>query len=127
MSTGEILLQLLIGGLLGLVGQILRFAVGYKKMNDEASKTQKHTKDLFVFSTLVSSLLIGFAAGILAMASISTFDSHFLDSDLRQKILTLIASGYAGTDFIEGFVKRYIPNSNTAGEAPTKGATPQPQ
>ena len=107
--TTTILLQLLTGGLLGFVGQILRFAIGYKKMSDEASQTGKQVKDLFVVSRLISSLLIGFGAGVIAMISISNFEPNFLDSNQKKTFLTLVASGYAGTDFIEGIIKKYIP------------------
>jgi hypothetical protein len=109
----NVLLQLLTGGLLGLVGQILRFAIGYKKMYDEASQTGKRVKDLFVTSAFVSSLLIGFGAGVIAMISISNFEANFLDNNQKKTFLTLIASGYAGADFIEGIIKKYIPENAT--------------
>jgi hypothetical protein len=109
--TTDLLLQLLTGGLLGIVGQILRVAVGYKKMNDQASLTGQKVKDIFAPDTLIISLLIGFGAGVLGMISILSFkpdtDANILNN--KQTLVTLIAGGYAGTDFIEGLVKKYVP------------------
>lgn len=120
MSTQEILLQLTIGGLLGLVGQILRVTVGIKKMNEEAIQKNIQVKRIFETNTLINSLLIGFTAGVLATVSISTFKPDFWNNNLKQTILTLIASGYAGTDFIEGFIRKYIPKEyNDTSESET--------
>jgi len=112
--TTETLLQLLIGGLLGLVGQGLRVIVGLKKMQDQASQTGTTVKDEFVTSTFFTSLLIGFVAGVLAMVSISSFKADFFEQNTKSTIMTLIAGGYAGTDFIEGFIKKYIPAGGNA-------------
>lgn len=114
-TSSEILLQLLIGGLLGLVGQMLRFLVGYKKLYEVASEKNTATADMFQTSRFVISLIIGFVAGVLGMISISEFKADFFDKNLKETIMTLIGVGYAGTDFIEGFIKKYIP-SNTPSE-----------
>jgi putative chitinase len=112
MSTSELLLQLLIGGLLGLVGQTLRFIIGYKKLHDLASKEKVSPGELFQTSSMLTSLLIGFAAGVLAITSISTWKSDFFSTNTRETLMTLVAAGYAGTDFIEGLIKKHIPNPN---------------
>lgn len=107
--TLEIIQQLLLGGLLGLVGQGIRTIVGLKKINDEATSSERQFKDVFVPSTLLVSLLIGFCAGVAAMASISDFKTDFLATETKKTILGLLAAGYTGTDFIEGFIKKNTP------------------
>lgn len=113
MSTQTVLLQLLLGGLLGLVGQGIRLIVGMKKLNDEA--TAQHTKlaELIVTSKLLMGLLIGFCAGILATVAISDFKAELFGNSAttKQNILAIIAAGYAGTDFIEGLIKKHIPTT----------------
>jgi len=125
MATNEILLQLLTGGLLGMTGQVLRVVVGLKKLNDEATQKGLRTKDLLVTSTLLISLLIGFGAGILAVLSISTFGDGTALS--KSNLFALLAAGYAGTDFIEGFMKKNVPDSPTGdNHAPAQDANLPP-
>ena len=134
MST-ELLLQLLLGAILGIVGQLIRFLVGYYKMFDQAQQNQVKVKDMFVPARFWISVMIGFVAGILGMVSISTFKADFFAQNVKQTILTLIASGYAGADFIEGFIRKYIPGQDNttqtgqpanSGNAPAPGGTAQP-
>jgi hypothetical protein len=120
-NTEEIILQLLLGGLLGAVGQGLRVIVGMKKTYDVAQQQQEKFADLIVTSRLLLSLLIGFCAGLLAMLSISTLTKDFLqDGNTKTHLLAVLASGYAGTDFIEGLMKKYLP-TNTPAAKPTGG------
>ncbi len=73
---------------------------------------KKTFSQLFVPSTMLVSLLIGFCAGVLAMISVSTFKADFLESeDIKKTLLGLAASGYMGTDFIEGFMKKQMPTN----------------
>lgn len=127
MTISDTLLELLTGGLLGVTGQGLRVIVGIKKMNDEALQKGTTTKNLFVTSTLVISLLIGFFAGILATFSMTTFgDGTPLN---KANMFALLGAGYAGTDFIEGFMKKNLPADTTDPDpnaTPPKGPSPQP-
>lgn len=135
METSEILLQLLTGGLLGVVGQMLRFLVGYKKLIDEASKNGKSVSEMFQTSRFVISLVIGFVAGIIGVISLSEFKESIFSVKVKETVLTLIGIGYAGTDFIEGFIKKYIPDTTAPrqvdtgdkGNPPLPGASEQPQ
>jgi len=111
METSAILLQLLTGGLLGVVGQLIRFLVGYKKLNDEALKEGRSVSNLFQTSRFVISLIIGFVAGIIGIVSLSEFKESLFLEKVKETILTLIGIGYAGTDFIEGFIKKSIPDT----------------
>lgn len=110
MDAQQWIIQLLLGGFLGMVGQGIRVVAGLKKVNDQALLQKKPFGELFETSTLLVSLLIGFVAGALAVIALSG-DSRPLQTN-KQIILGLIGAGYAGTDFIEGFVKKYLPAGN---------------
>ena len=94
---------ILLGGLAGMMGQGIRVFIGLKKLNDTTSKEGRSIKDEFSASSLIVSLFIGFVAGALAMISIGQKTS--ID---QQLIMTLIGAGYAGTDFIEGFMNKHL-------------------
>ncbi len=108
MSTEQWLYQLLLGAILGMMGQGLRIIVGIKKLSDQASQQNKQVGELFHASSLGISLLIGFIAGAIASISINSGTTPV--NFTQQAILGLMAAGYAGTDFIEGFVKKYLPS-----------------
>lgn len=92
----------MLDGVLGMLGQAARVIVGMKKAMDEAA--QKNVADSSVIDgrRLVISLVIGFAAGGLGALAILRPDAAVT----TETLLGLAAAGYAGTDFIEGFIKR---------------------
>ena len=112
---------LLLGGLLGMLGQGIRVVAGLKKVNDQAVREGTPFAQLFKASALLVSLLIGFVAGALAIVGITSGQEAFkISKDLA---LALIAAGYAGTDFIEGFIKKYLPAASRQADKPA-GETP---
>ena len=94
-----------LGGLLGVLGQGIRVIPGLKKLKDRAIEESVSFAQLFETSTLVVSLFIGFIAG--ALASLALVEPSKLPT--REVLLGFMAAGYAGTDFIEGFIKKYLP------------------
>ena len=107
MDINVLVMAIILGGLLGMVGQGIRVVVGLKKLNDTAAAKKTEFKELFSTSTLMLSLLIGFVAGVLALIGTSGIDTELVE---KSTMMTVIAAGYAGTDFIEGFVRKNIPN-----------------
>lgn len=118
MNTEQTLINLLLCGLLGLIGQGIRVIIGLKKLREEAVEktaaalpvaTPQATKavydDLFDSRKLWLSLFIGFIAGCLA--SLARTDPEFT-KDVQ---LAIIAAGYSGTDFIEGVFKKLLPGA----------------
>lgn len=113
MPTERILLHLILCGLLGLIGQGIRVVVGLKKLKEEASTQATDTASAksifngqFDARQLWLSLLIGFITGCLASFG------HDDDADFsREARLAIVAAGYAGTDFIEGFFKKILPST----------------
>ena len=123
---------LFLGGLAGALGQTARAIVGIKKVNDQAAADHVSTEHLIVASRLVISLIIGFVAGALAALIMGVKTTGF---DTAQ-ILGLAATGYAGTDFIEGIISKVTPtgaspalpaaSGSGTGAAPAQQAAVQP-
>lgn len=111
------MLQLiLLGGLLGLLGQGARAVVGLKGMVDNAKALDVSSADLFRAARLLTSLLIGFLVGMAAAFPYLSFGAQ--DHLTLQQLLTIVAAGYAGTDFLEAFISQYLsPSGNMVSSA----------
>lgn len=129
MDISLVIQKLLLGGILGLVGQGIRLLAGLKKLS-ESSVAQNGSQ--FDSRRLLVSLLLGFIAD--ALGSISLLDEQKADTTLsNEQILTLIGAGYAGVDFIESFLTKFVPKqvsnqppTNQPSLSPSSGA-PGPQ
>jgi hypothetical protein len=97
----------LLGGLLGTVGQGVRAIIGLKKARDAAAQLKKDFAEVFRPGELALSLVIGFVAGVLGLLTLQLGDGTTIT---MAQIVSLIAIGYAGTDFIEGFMQRTLPD-----------------
>ncbi|HUL58296.1 MAG TPA: hypothetical protein VLU43_03435 [Anaeromyxobacteraceae bacterium] len=118
MSAHDWIMQFLVGGMFGALGQGLRVVVGLKKLNDSALLQKKPFGELFSAGTLVLSLLIGAIAGVLGTLT----SSMNLQAITRENVMLLIGIGYAGADFIEGFVRKELPAG--AGATPDAAQAP---
>src|SRR5258706_7611510 len=103
MDAADVVMKLLLGGILGMVGQGVRAVAGLKKVQDEASAKKQDFRDVFQTSTLLVSIFIGFVAGALATLGMDLSDDGAID---KSTLLTLMAAGYSGTYFIEAFMKK---------------------
>lgn len=117
MSATEWVMQFLVGGLFGMLGQGLRVVVGLKKLNDRALQAGLPFTELFKPSSLIVSLLIGFIAGVLGILTANLN----LQAITRENIMLLVGVGYTGADFIEGFVRKTLPGG---GASPLPGTAP---
>jgi putative chitinase len=123
MPVTDWIAQLALGGLLGMLGQGVRVIGGLKKVHDQAAQQSKEFGDLFELSTLVISLLIGFIAGALAILALGSTQGLPDPANVdRKTIMALLAAGYAGTDFIEAFMKKYLPDQSNGKTADAKAA-----
>jgi hypothetical protein len=111
-------MQFLVGGLFGAAGQGIRVIVGLKKVSDQATREQARFGEFFRPSSIAISLLIGFVAGVLGALAVDVAPQEVK----KETILTLLGIGYAGTDFIEGFIKKYLPGGGDVGGAAVGGA-----
>jgi hypothetical protein len=125
MTVTEIINNILAGGLLGVIGQGIRIAVGLKKFNEDNAIQVARDEPAEEFSTsrLVISIFIGFVAGALGVLTRQPGDGAEIKLD-KEAIITIIAIGYSGADFIEGVFKTYI---NKFQPTPTSHQTPQGQ
>ena len=126
MTIERWIILIILGGLLGMVGQGIRLAAGMKKLNDEAAAKEVEFRSLLHPSRIVITLVIGFVAGALGAIALVSGDvapgasNSVKDSGTLQPvtIITLIGIGYAGTDFIEAFMSKHAGSlGRTAGAA----------
>ena len=80
-----------------------------------ASASQGLPTEEFSTSRLLISIFIGFVAGAIGLLIKESGDSKPPDTET---IVTIIAAGYSGADFIEGIFNTYITKFNPAGTAP---------
>jgi putative chitinase len=119
MADPSLLEVLIVGGLMGLLGQGARAVVGLKGMADNAKARDLTPNDLFEAARLIVSLLIGFLVGLAAaLIYIKTAGSP-LTEPTWQVLIGFAASGYVGVDFLEGFISQYLPQG-TSGAAAQK-------
>jgi predicted chitinase len=120
-GNGSILVNLLLCGLMGLLGQGVRAAVGLKSAATLSGgvATQQSTFDAAYFGL---SLMIGFIAGVLAGLGLDIATFNAADTKV---LLGIAAAGYAGADFIENTFTRLLPGLGTA-PSPPAAPTPAP-
>jgi hypothetical protein len=99
---------LVIGALMGILGQGARAVVGLKGMADDAKALDLNPNDLFEAARLFTSLMIGFLVGLAAAIVYIKTSGGTAEPDV-QTLLGFAASGYLGTDFLEGFISQYLP------------------
>ena len=97
----------------------MRSIVGLKKESDRTSlETTHRTAAAPDVIRLIGSLAIGAIAG--GLAGLTMLSAEFGET---QTIAILITAGYAGADFIEGFMKRSLPQTGHAGIQTEQPAT----
>ncbi len=107
----DYLVIIVLGALLGATGQGIRIITGLKKLYDQASSTNQTMKDLYKHKQLIHSLIISLVIGAIAGVLSAIIKEDNFTVFTNTNALTLIASGYAGTDFIEGFMKSSLQSS----------------
>jgi hypothetical protein len=111
---------LMLGALMGILGQGARAVVGLKGMSDNAKTLNKPPSDLFDSTRLLTSLLIGFLVGLAAALIYiikndikGATDAATALKDIDWHVLVgFAASGYVGVDFLEGFIAQYLPSGS---------------
>ena len=110
LNSWDILGNLLLAAFLGAVGQLIRIVAGLKKASDEASAENQTLRSTFDGKRLLVSLGISVAIGALAGLLAAFQATNPWDKSV---LLSLLGAGYAGSDFIEAFMKR-ASGSNSA-------------
>lgn len=116
--------------LLGATGQAARAIVGLKKLKDATADQGESFYDAFKPSTLIVSLIIGAVAGVVAGLALGIPEAAATAEDTQaagistEFALGIMASGYAGADFIEGFMSRESARFSQTTSAPGDEAPP---
>lgn len=106
MTPTDMLALILLGAILGMVGQGLRIAVGLKKVNEQAQLSNKPMTEIFDIKKMLLSLL---CAGVIGTISGVLIAIDYIGKPLdKATVIAIIAAGYAGTDFIEGFISKNL-------------------
>jgi hypothetical protein len=113
-TVADVLSALCVGGLMGVVGQGARTIVGLKGMVDEAKEKNLGQDDVFRASRLVFSLLLGFLIGIIAAITLGVDEIIKDPTGNLRTLIGIAGAGYAGTDFLEGFIANYLPGSGSS-------------
>lgn len=103
MAASEWLLVLMVGAVSGAVGQLVRTIAGLAGANRAA--TAGKAAEPFDPARLIVSMLVGATAG--AVAALIMSDKLIGPKVPVDVIMGLIASGYAGADFIEGVAGKF--------------------
>jgi len=119
LSSSNVLAILLLCGLMGLVGQGARAAVGLKSMTNSAATAPSEQTE-FNAAYLLISLMIGFIAGVIAGLALGLGNLAKIDPSDIKTLLGIAAAGYAGTDFIENSFSIFIPNKTAGANAGTQ-------
>lgn len=128
METHTILLNCLLGLILGVSGQVVRAVAGLRKhfgvssapsnlpppvvlpSADPTVPSNTALADRFSWTEFGVSLILGGVSGIIA--SVILWDK--MQSIDKNVVLGLIAAGYAGSDFLDGIIK-WLPKPPTGG------------
>jgi hypothetical protein len=119
----EYVSALILGGILGMVGQGLRVIVGLKKLYDalegiDGMPTKFDSRRLWL------SLFIGFVAGSFGMILKIDYESVSTMVMNREFMISIVAIGYMGVDFIEGVMKSYVAKFERGLHQPTPSPRP---
>lgn len=99
----EFLSALILGGILGMVGQGMRVIVGMKKIYESLGVGEQFGTKMD-WSRLSISLVIGFITGAFGMILKIDYDMVSTMIMTKDFMLSIIAIGYMGVDFIEGMM-----------------------
>ena len=94
-----------LGAVCGTVGQVVRMVIGLSKAQAAVAAGSAVAID---HRKIVVSIVIGAAAG--AVAGLMTVSDEAKIT--MNQVLGLVAAGYAGADFIEGAMKKFVPSTS---------------
>jgi len=109
---------LVIGALMGILGQGARAIIGLKGMADDAKAQGLSPNDLFEAGRLLTSFLIGIVVGLASVLVYLKSGGSATADPTWQIMLAWAVSAYAGTDFLEGFISQYLSSGTTSKKTP---------
>jgi hypothetical protein len=108
-----------LGIIFGALGQGARTIVGIKKLNDYAGDADPSSVLIDGMRLLISFGIGGVAGAFAAVTLITDFTKPLQP----EQLFTIAAAGYAGSDFIEGFISRISGSQGTAATKPSTAST----
>ena len=138
MNSYNWLILVLLGGIMGALGQGIRAGLGFKKLRDEVGDDGAAFSAKFSASRFYTRIFLGFIVGALtafyltdengtltvAGAQASTVpagdagDAEFTATTPfadKATLIALIIAGYAGVDALEGLANKFIHTEQTRG------------
>jgi hypothetical protein len=103
-SASTILVTLLLGAFLGMLGQGLRMFVGISKANKDPQNKDKKMNEYIELRRVVFSFIYAFIIGAIT-GGLMAMD-HIGANWSKTVMMGIVTAGYAGTDFIEGFIHK---------------------
>lgn len=107
MTNNELILNVLAGGLLGMIGQGIRMVIRLKKVSGNSSSNNPYIGRLF------AGIFIAFVIGSIGMIILSLNQNELLDDGVlnngegkltTQSIVTIVSIAYIGVDIIENLL-----------------------
>jgi hypothetical protein len=111
-----------LGIIFGALGQGARTIVGIKKLNDYTDDANSAAA-LVDGIRLLTSFGIGGVAGAFAAVTMITDPTKAITA---QQLFAIAAAGYAGSDFIEGFISRISGGQQNAATKSSAASTKDP-
>lgn len=109
MSASDWILLTALGGVFGFAGQLIRMAMGLRKLHQASGGNKNVFSQAVDQGKLRLSLLYGVLAGGLAATGIATTTALPDLNDIPATFVTgLMVAGYSGADFLEGIVKNHF-------------------
>jgi hypothetical protein len=108
MKPEQWMMMVVLGGLMGMLGQGIRATVGIKKLYDKSAGDNSLVDAGFSAIRFILSLFIGFIAGALTALMLS--DGQTETAASKEYMGALMTAGYAGADTIEGLANKMLPN-----------------
>jgi|GEM_PF-1273347 len=95
-TNSEAILSLLISGILGVAGQVVRVCIGLRKLYSKRVSLT-HYKEENLSTCKLGSIFVGFGVGIALTLLTGTLFHGFS----AERVLALLAWGYTVTDIVE--------------------------
>lgn len=109
MTNNELILNVLAGGLLGMIGQGIRMTIGLKKVSDNSFSLLIGSNNSYI-GRLFAGIFIAFVIGSIGMIILSSNQDELLDDGegklTTQSIVTIVSIAYIGVDIIENLLYR---------------------
>ena len=113
---------ILLGGVMGALGQGVRAGLGFKKLQDEVGEDGTAFSAKFSASRFYTSIFLGFVVGALTALYLAaekvipdTSDKQPIFAADKSTLIALMVAGYSGVDAIEGLANKFIPSKQTRG------------